>query len=733
MKRPEEVRIHSEELYRELFEFSPTPNAIFDQEGRCLLVNWAFIHLFGYDKDTLLNKSFQFKDLFVYKDIAHSITTEIQEKLILRRREVLLQDLDGHRRTMLLSGRALQIEDQPAYEVSLMDISRQKQLERTIRYDHSRMLSLIEGLTVGLFLVDNNGVIIETNRALENLLALENTTIKQEPYQELFALLLSNAVEPEVVQQSLHQAVTTVAEHPVIDIAMKEKPFRYLEMTFFPVWDDEGIPIGWGGLVQDVTEDRDRQSWKLEILSILAHDIRAPLASLKGHVTALLANYRQWGEEMVMEFLETINRNTDQLTRQVDRSLALTRVEAGNLGLRPEVIQPSLIIHHSIEQIAGSLSETRLHLDFPPELPLVRADPARIEEVLVNLLDNAARYAPSDSPIQISAVPEGSLLHISVIDHGPGIPKEKQGVIFDKFVRVDPDSDGTGLGLFISRKIIQAHGGQIWVESPLSGVSYGTKFTFTLPFVPAESKAPTGRKPTEPLSPTAPEERLLILVVEDEPDFQALFRSILIDAGYQTEVVPTGPAAIDFIQSSSPDLVLLDWMLPGMDGLNICRNIRRWSDVPILIVTSKTSQEDLVAAFNAGADDYVTKPFKTPELLARILALSRRRTSWKETELDVLNVNGLLINFDSREVWRQGARLNLTPTEFKLLAYLAQHPGQVLTYQQLLTHIYHEEGQRTRHDLFVHVSRLRKKIETEPTDPRFILTRWGIGYMFAPK
>jgi PAS domain S-box-containing protein len=733
MKRPEEVRIHSEELYRELFEFSPTPNAIFDQEGRCLLVNWAFIHLFGYDKDTLLNESFQFKDLFVYKDIAHSITTEIQEKLILRRREVLLQDLDGHRRTMLLSGRALQIEDQPAYEVSLMDISRQKQLERTIRYDHSRMLSLIEGLTVGLFLVDNNGVIIETNRALENLLALENTTIKQEPYQELFALLLSNAVEPEVVQQSLHQAVTTVAEHPVIDIAMKEKPFRYLEMTFFPVWDDEGIPVGWGGLVQDVTEDRDRQSWKLEILSILAHDIRAPLASLKGHVTALLANYRQWGEEMVMEFLETINRNTDQLTRQVDRSLALTRVEAGNLGLRPEVIQPSLIIHHSIEQIAGSLSETRLHLDFPPELPLVRADPARIEEVLVNLLDNAARYAPSDSPIQISAVPEGSLLHISVIDHGPGIPKEKQGVIFDKFVRVDPDSDGTGLGLFISRKIIQAHGGQIWVESPLSGVSYGTKFTFTLPFVPAESKAPTGRKPTEPLSPTAPEERLLILVVEDEPDFQALFRSILIDAGYQTEVVPTGPAAIDFIQSSSPDLVLLDWMLPGMDGLNICRNIRRWSDVPILIVTSKTSQEDLVAAFNAGADDYVTKPFKTPELLARILALSRRRTSWKETELDVLNVNGLLINFDSREVWRQGARLNLTPTEFKLLAYLAQHPGQVLTYQQLLTHIYHEEGQRTRHDLFVHVSRLRKKIETEPTDPRFILTRWGIGYMFAPK
>jgi DNA-binding response OmpR family regulator len=235
----------------------------------------------------------------------------------------------------------------------------------------------------------------------------------------------------------------------------------------------------------------------------------------------------------------------------------------------------------------------------------------------------------------------------------------------------------------------------------------------------------------EPLPHPTPEDRLTVLVVEDELDFQALIRLILDDAGYQAEVVSNGPAAIDFIQSTPPDLILLDWMLPGMDGLSVCRNIRRWSDVPILILTSKTSQEALVAAFNAGADDYVTKPFKTSELLARILALSRRRTSWKEAEMDLINVDGILINLDSREIWSRGKLLSITPTEFNLLAYLARHRGQVLTYQQLLNHVYHGEGKRTRQDLFVHISRLRRKIEPEPDEPRFILTRWGVGYMFA--
>jgi two-component system response regulator RegX3 len=219
--------------------------------------------------------------------------------------------------------------------------------------------------------------------------------------------------------------------------------------------------------------------------------------------------------------------------------------------------------------------------------------------------------------------------------------------------------------------------------------------------------------------------------VEDEPDFQALLRTILRKEGYQVEVAPDGPTAIDIVHTSSPDIILLDWMMPGMSGLSTCRNIRRWTDAPILMVTSRTAQEDLIAALDAGADDYVTKPFKTPEFLARIQALARRRSTWADEEPDRVTMDGLSINFDTYEVWRSGERVTLTPTEFDLLAYLARNRGRVLTYEQLMDHLYGEEKDRNRHDLFVHISRLRKKIEPDPEDPRYVVTQWGVGYLFA--
>jgi DNA-binding response OmpR family regulator len=245
--------------------------------------------------------------------------------------------------------------------------------------------------------------------------------------------------------------------------------------------------------------------------------------------------------------------------------------------------------------------------------------------------------------------------------------------------------------------------------------------------------APSRERLKETASPAlslTPESGSRVLVVEDEPDFQALLRTVFNQAGYQVEIAPNGPAAIDVVQTSEPDVVLLDWILPGMEGINVCRNIRRWSSVPILMLTSKTSQEDLISALDAGADDYVTKPFHTPELLARTRALLRRGDLRLEAGPDRFSAEGLSINFDSREVWVASERIELTPTEFDLLALLARNRGQVLTYEQLLTHLYGLGKVRSRHDLFVHISRLRKKIERDPKNPLYILTRWGVGYVF---
>jgi DNA-binding response OmpR family regulator len=244
------------------------------------------------------------------------------------------------------------------------------------------------------------------------------------------------------------------------------------------------------------------------------------------------------------------------------------------------------------------------------------------------------------------------------------------------------------------------------------------------------TELPRTRK--EPGLEQVPEGDMRVLIVEDEPDFQVLLRTILNEAGYQTEVAPDGQTALDVIQTSPPEMILLDWMLPGMDGLNVCRNIRRWTNAPILMVTSKTSQEDLIKALDAGADDYITKPFRTPELLARIQSAARRREVWADEEPDRFSANGLTINFDAQEVWLHGQRLELTPTELNLLTYMARNRGQVLTYELLLDHLYGTEKKENLHNLFVHVSRLRKKIEPDPEEPRFIITRWGLGYVFMP-
>ncbi len=716
--------------YQELFELIPSPTAVFDVDGKCHLVNRAFSYLLGHNRKDLLEHRIEFKDLFFNHFHAIELISELQERQVIRRREVRIKDNEGNEIQALFSGRTLEYEGHPSFDVTLTDISRQKMLERTIRRDHGRMTSLIESLTAGIFLVNNRGMISEFNLTLANLLGLDQGSMIGKPYLEFFNRLLSGTHEPEVAQKALSQAVNALSERPIVEVIRNGEHRKNIEVALFPVWDEDGSSLGWGGLVQDVTEARNRLAWKLELLSILAHDIRTPLATLKGHVTALLANYKNWGEEMLVEFLEAIDRGTNSLVRQVERSLALTRVEAGRLGLRPEAVDPEELIQHAIERASGSLKNTLVEVQLPPELPKVRADPARVEEVLVNLLDNAARYLPPNEPVTISVRQEGPRLYISVKDHGPGVPREDQQKIFEKYTQGDNGDSGAGLGLFICRKIVEAHGGRINIKSPPDGEQKGAQFTFTLPLMPQPTHGePKSTTSTQPITISQKDE-LRVLVVEDEPDFQTLLWTVFKEAGFEVEIAPNGPAAIDIVQTSEPDIVLLDWILPGMDGINVCRHIRRWSSVPILMITSKTSQEDLVSAMDAGADDYVTKPFHTPELLARTRALLRRGELWMEDEPDRFSAEGILINFDSREIWVRGEKIQLTPTEFGLLSYLARHKGQVLTYDQLLNHLYGMGKIRKRHDLFVHISRLRKKIEMDPKQPRYIVTRWGVGYVF---
>jgi DNA-binding response OmpR family regulator len=222
----------------------------------------------------------------------------------------------------------------------------------------------------------------------------------------------------------------------------------------------------------------------------------------------------------------------------------------------------------------------------------------------------------------------------------------------------------------------------------------------------------------------------LILLVDDDARLREIVGMALEEEGYGVRTLESGEEALGVFEADDPDLLILDVMLPGRDGFELCRDIRKRSPVPILMLTAKTDTVDIVVGLESGADDYVTKPFVTKELLARIRALLRRardRTTLPRTMV----LGDLEISPDAATVTKAGAPVHLTKTEFKLLCALASRPNQVFTREMLLQHVWEYDYFGDSRLVDVHVRRLRGKIEHDPGDPRIVQTVRGLGYKIA--
>ena len=220
-----------------------------------------------------------------------------------------------------------------------------------------------------------------------------------------------------------------------------------------------------------------------------------------------------------------------------------------------------------------------------------------------------------------------------------------------------------------------------------------------------------------------------ILVVDDQAKIRRFMRSTSVSEGYEVSEAKTGEAALEGIREVRPDLVVLDMNMPGIGGLEACRAIRRDSNIAVIMLTVRNSEEDKVAALDAGADDFVTKPFSTPELLARIRAALRRVPSAQPSP-NKIRVGEVLIDFDARTVSRAGASAHLTPKELDLLRYLAQRANQVLSHRELLQAVWGPDYGDQVDYLRVFVKNLRKKIEANPENPQHITTEPWVGYRF---
>ena len=219
-----------------------------------------------------------------------------------------------------------------------------------------------------------------------------------------------------------------------------------------------------------------------------------------------------------------------------------------------------------------------------------------------------------------------------------------------------------------------------------------------------------------------------ILVVDNDPQIRRMMRTTLVAQGFEADEAPSGEEALERIRAAKPDLVLLDVNMPGISGVETCREIRYASDVAIIMLTVRGAEKDKTLAFDAGADDYVTKPFSTPELLARIRAALRRKARSPEAQPANLRLGSVEIDFKTREITRGSARGRLTPKEYDLLSYLAAHPNRVISHEELLREVWGPDSGEEKEYLRVFVNRLRKKIEASPDRPQYLLTEPWVGY-----
>lgn len=223
-------------------------------------------------------------------------------------------------------------------------------------------------------------------------------------------------------------------------------------------------------------------------------------------------------------------------------------------------------------------------------------------------------------------------------------------------------------------------------------------------------------------------QKFVAQVVEDDPAIARLLRRILELDGFEVIVSPDGVTALDQFEDRTPDIVVLDLGIPKLSGLDVCRHLRDNSDVPVIIVTSSGQDGDVVRGLDAGADDYLCKPFNGQVLRARVQALLRRRYQRFEAPEDQFQWNHLVVNFDKRKVTLRGEAVHLTPIEFKLLNILVRHSGKVLTSNYLLTEVWGPDYEFESQILRTHISRLRHKIEDPNRNPELILTEPGVGY-----
>ena len=529
--------------------------------------------------------------------------------------------------------------------------------------------------------------------------------------------------------QGLRTGETVRAEEIVLQAPGGQSVTTLINAT--PIFSEEGEVESVVVTIQDMTPMEDLERLRAEFLGMVSHELRTPLAAVKGSVDTLLESASDLDSAEMTQFFRIIRDQSENMRYLIGELLDVARIETGTLPVSPEPVEAGVLVDEARSRFQSGGGRSNLVIDLPPDLPRVMADRRRIVQALGNLLSNAAHHSNELSPIRVAAVRDGVHVAFSVADDGVGVPAERLPHLFRKFSRLDGEERGraiagSGLGLAICKGIVEAHGGRIRAES--DGLGLGSRFTFTVPAVEEAVTLPPPRSRSRRRR-TKTGERPRVLCVDDDPQTLRYVRDALTKAGY-TPVVTGDPEEVSRLMAEeAPRLVLLDMMLPGSDGMELMKDIREVSDVPVIFLSVNGQEEVVARAFDMGAADYVVKPFSPTELAARIRAALRKRAAPELAQPSEPYVRGdLTVDYAQRRVTVAGNSVELTDIEYRMLVELSVNAGRALTHEHLLQRVWGPDKGEDSGPVRNIVKRLRRKLGEDASNPAFIFAVPRVGY-----
>ena len=599
--------------------------------------------------------------------------------------------------------------------------------ERRARAD---LEALVSTAPVGVIVFDaRTGELVSTNREVGRIVdGLQEPGARPEELLGVVTVRRADATEVSLAELSMAQALSTAelirAEEIVIAVPDGRSVTTLVNVT--PILAEDGAIESVVVTLQDLTPLEELERLRAEFLGMVSHELRTPLTSILGSATAVLDSSPELDPAELRQFLRIIVDQADNMRGLIGDLLDVARIETGTLPISPEPTAVAVLVDRARTTFLSGGGRDLLDIDLAPDLPLVTVDRRRIVQVIGNLLSNAARQSPEATTIRVGAVRQGAHVEISVSDEGRGIPAERMPQLFRKFAGNQPEdaSADTGLGLAICRGIVEAHGGRIWAES--EGPGLGARFTFTVP-AGDEALAERRESPARAAADTGGGQH--VLVVDDDPQTLRYVRNALSGEGYQPIVTADPGDVLRLMEEERPELVLLDMVLPGSDGIELMKDIIGIADVPVVFLSAYGRDHVIARAFEAGAADYIVKPFSPTELVARVRAALRRRDQpYRGEPSEPYVVGDLTIDYAKRLVSVAGRPLRLTPMEYGLLFELSTNAGRVVTHHELLRRLWGPGRSGSVQALRAHLRRLRVKLGEDAGDAAYIFAEPRVGY-----